>query len=168
VGVMAHLAVEISNEFIDLAKGSGGLTQMQLQKLVFIANGFYAAFKGEPLVKDTFEAWDFGPVARDLREHTQYYGSRKITDPISRDDKDFSYLLTGKRNYEPYRANLDAAKKSIVEAVFSRYGDMDGSALSRLTHQPDTPWHKAYQKGRNTRISLDDVMSHYSHIIDNL
>ncbi|WP_416366578.1 Panacea domain-containing protein [Sphingomonas aurantiaca] len=66
--------------------GGDGLTQMQLQKLVFFAHGWTLAETGYALTEDDPEAWVYGPVYRDLYDHTKYFGSGPIGRKITPDD----------------------------------------------------------------------------------
>ena len=75
---MPHRAVSIANEFLKMPGAKETLIQMQLQKLVYLANGWNLAINGMPLVSDNAEAWDYGPVYRALYDHTKFFG-KKLT-----------------------------------------------------------------------------------------
>jgi len=64
---MAYSSLEIANAFLSLARENRTpLSQMQLQKLVYLAHGYNLALNGEPLVEDPVEAWYYGTVFRRL------------------------------------------------------------------------------------------------------
>jgi hypothetical protein len=45
---------------------------------------------------------------------------------------------------------------------------MTGPALSRLTHQPDSPWHQTYSAGEfGIPIPTDIIEDHYSQLAAN-
>ena len=163
-----HRSTEIANEFLRQPGALGSLTQMQIQKLVFIANGFSLALSDEPLVVDDFEAWDYGPVEPELRRHTVFYGGKPITRLLTPSDGDLSFFFRADDLAEPYRANLNNFERKIIENVYQRYGGLSAMQLSKLTHQPDTPWHRAYAEGRNRRIRREDIADHYRCIVDNI
>jgi len=89
---MPHSSLAIANEFLRRAREiDRSLTQMKLQKLVYIAHGWCLAFSKSPLIEDRIEAWEFGPVIRRLYDATSRYGRS----PVSRfikwgDDTPFS------------------------------------------------------------------------------
>src|SRR5437868_3452952 len=56
------------------------VTQMKLQKMVYFANGYHMVKYNEPLIKESFEAWKFGPVVPTIYENFKLYGSHPIAD----------------------------------------------------------------------------------------
>lgn len=153
----------IANEFLKLQGPDGGLTQMQLQKLVYIANGWNLAINGEPLVDEDAEAWDNGPVFRELWDHVTKYGSSRITQLISPDTR--RSFFGKKPSSEPYTAKLTESERGVIEHVWRRYGKKGAFNLSNLTHQPGTPWYKAYFGiGRNAKLDQDDIRKHYTKL----
>ena len=66
----------VANEFLKLAdKDNDTLTPMQLLKLVFIAHGWCLGLLGRHLIKDSIEAWQYGPVIpKGVIEHTTALG----------------------------------------------------------------------------------------------
>jgi uncharacterized phage-associated protein len=171
---MPHRAVAIANEFLKVPGASETLTQMQLQKLVYFANGWNWALNDERLVSDDAEAWSFGPVYRDLYNHTKYFGREPIGRQITPDDSEISRIFgdaarnfgAGGQKQAPYSANATASERLIVRHVWHRYGALSGIRLSALTHQPGTPWFEAYQRGRNSLLDQDTIRTHYGEIAD--
>lgn len=141
---------EIANAFVDL--NGGPLTQMKLQKLVYIAHGWNLVINHEPLVKTQPEAWDNGPVFRSIWNSIRDYGT----------------TLTGKiRGWQTEIPvpNFTAAEGALLDAVWKKYGHLSAQRLSDMTHQPGTPWTEAYfWGGRNTPIENDAIEAHYREI----
>jgi uncharacterized phage-associated protein len=159
----AHSSMAIANEFLKLQGSEQGLTQMQLQKLAYIANGWNLAINGEPLIAEDVQAWDNGPVYRDLWDHVTGYGSAFITKLISPANK--PNFFGAVQSKEPYSAQLTESERQIVEHVWRRYGRHGAFQLSKMTHQPGTPWYKAYfGRGKNTVIHPDDIKQHYTEL----
>ena len=164
-------AVAIANEFLAKA-GCDGLTQMQLQKLVYIAHGWCLALTGEPLTADQPEAWDFGPVYRDLYDHTKYFGSGKINRRLTpADDNAVNFFLgTRGESPSPYVASLNESERSIIEHVWGRYGTLTGGRLSAMTHKPNTPWSQTFKNGAGKSRTIDNavIKSHYEEIAESV
>ena len=76
-----HRPEAIANEFLRRA-GSNGLTQMQLQKLVYIAHGWTLAIRNEPLVNARLEAWERGPVYPELAKNIAHAGAEPIREKM--------------------------------------------------------------------------------------
>lgn len=61
-------------------RGEWAVTNLQLQKILYMAHMVYLGRTGEPLVGSTFEAWDYGPVAPDLYRRVKMFGAGPIQD----------------------------------------------------------------------------------------
>ena len=59
-----YSSVLIAGQFVNLGvKENNPVTQMKLQKMVFFAHGLHLALNnGDPLIREKFLAWKFGPV----------------------------------------------------------------------------------------------------------
>lgn len=149
---MADRSPAIANEFIRHA-GDSGLTQMQLQKLVYIAHGWNLAICGAPLTIDQPQAWDYGPVYPELWRALRSYGRQPITEPIKvRDYLPFSDSDT------VASASLTEAEDALIERVYSDYGKFPAFQLSALTHQDGTPWTSIYAGGAGKRGEIPAAM----------
>lgn len=159
---MPHRAVAIANEFLKLPGAAERLTQMQLQKLAYIAHGWNYAINGEPLISDDPEAWTYGPVYRDLYDHAKFFGKEPIGRQITPDDNEISrFFSDGKRSQPPYSAQLTDRERQVIRHVWNRYGRLGGGTLSQLTHRPGTPWFEAYKRGKNSVLNQDQIRQHY-------
>ncbi|MEO5805068.1 Panacea domain-containing protein [Devosia sp.] len=148
-----HQAQAIANEFIKLWKQEHpGINPNQtwLQKMVHIANGWNLAVNEQPLVNQPPEAWDNGPVFRSIWNHI----------------RDWGYNAGGLLGYagtnKVYAADISDSERAVINHVWKRYGQMSGRDLSRLTHEADTPWTRAYVgQGQNARLDEHDIRDHY-------
>lgn len=121
---------------------------MQVLKLVYIAHGWMLGLNGRPLISQPVEAWQYGPVVRDVYNGVRHYGRDAVTAPI----------------WAP-PGDLDYYENDMVRQVFGLYGNMDGIALSNITHMPETPWAQTYRQGAfGTRISNDLIGAHYKRL----
>lgn len=161
---MAHPSVAIANAFIERADAQGKkLTNMQLQKLVYFAHGWMLAAFGERLTEEDPQAWDNGPVYRDLWEHMRNLGKRPVSKKLSPDDTNpFISLIKDHKPASPYEANLSVEEQQILDAVWERYGNYGAFKMSDMTHQPGTPWDQVYYNhGRNAPITSELIEEHY-------
>lgn len=69
----------IANIFLEIAKEEGKkLTNMQVQKLVYFAHGWYLAFTDNALIDENVEAWTYGPVIPSVYEALQQYRANPV------------------------------------------------------------------------------------------
>jgi len=140
----------VANRFLDLASQQGKqLTPMQLLKLVYIAHGWMLGLTGRPLIEQNVEAWQYGPVVRDVYNGVRTYGANPVRTPI----------------WAPPGQSLDGAEDHMVQQVFNLYGNMGGIALSNITHMPETPWAETYRPGAfGTVIPNSLIAAHYQRL----
>lgn len=159
---MAALSTEIANEFIERAQAKGrALTQMQLQKLVYIAHAWNLAINNAPLTMDNPLAWDYGPVYRDLWEALRSYGKDEVSRLILY--RDYTHGLLAKDPSSPAKARLSSREKEVIDRVFYDYGQFHAYQLSALTHVPGTPWARTYADGagKNQQIMPDMIKDYF-------
>lgn len=152
---MTVRSAALANEFISRAAEHGQhFTQMQLQKLVYIAHGWNLAIHDEPLTIDDPAAWPYGPAYIELLWTFRRYGKSAITKKIkfsdlpggASDDEDGSLDVTGV---------LEDHEKALIDEVFRVYGRYHAFQLSALTHQKGTPWDTVYNKRGGEREPID-------------
>lgn len=111
----------IATWFINRADRAAGeaITHLKVQKLVYYADAWYLANFDRPLVKEEFEAWAHGPVARAVFQ---------------------KYRDNGYEALPPERARtVPAEVVSFLEAIHKEYGKFGAKTLERMTHKED-PW----------------------------
>ena len=78
---MPYSASVIAYAFVQKGIEEGKfVTQMKLQKMVYFAHGYHLARYNEPLIREEFEAWKFGPVVPSIYQSYKLYGSDMIID----------------------------------------------------------------------------------------
>ncbi|MBW6522428.1 DUF4065 domain-containing protein [Sphingomonas sp. RHCKR47] len=164
---MAYRSTEIANEFLAQPGAIGSLTQMQLQKLTYLANGWNWAINGEQLISEPVEAWDYGPVYRDLYDHTKFFGKQPLSRGVTPDDSEAARVfgIPGGGRSPAYHAHLHPRERAVVEHVWRRYGRLSGAQLSSMTHQRGTPWFETYTKsGKSAPIDQGLIRRHYDDL----
>ena len=141
-----YSAESVANAFLDLARRSGKfLTNMQLQKLVYIAHGYSLAKLSQPLFHNNIHAFEWGPVIPNLYKTLRQYGAGEVKD----------YILT---NEPPI--GEDSPEMEIIKEVWQDYGDFSGLQLSALTHRAGTPWSETWRTNQFGVIS-DELIAEY-------
>jgi uncharacterized phage-associated protein len=152
---LPYSAIKVANEFLRLGTQDSpprGLTPLQLLKLVYIAHGWSLIHLQQPLLNEQAQAWQYGPVVPSLYHAIKQYGAGSIPYPIPGDT-------------DPQQLSPDAA--GLIAAVYRTYGHLSGVQLSNMTHQPDTPWSKAWTTaGKNAIISNTEIQQHYRKLAD--
>ena len=158
-----HSSLAIANEFLRRADAEGRpLSNMQLQKLVYLAHGWNLAVNGDPLIEDSFEAWDFGPVARRLYSALRKYGSGQVTDRLRwGDDTNFPGDDAGLAT-----ADLTHDEVAVIDRVWETYGAFPAFKLSALTHSERSPWQHYYRRGRNQVIDNNRIYDYFAELAD--
>lgn len=122
---MPYNSIAVANQFIDLAAKSGQkLTNMQLQKLVFLAHGISLALTDKPLTYHNIHAWQWGPVLPQLYKRFSTYGSSPVDKSGVCDE---AMPETGEES-------------EVIASVWKNFGNLTGPQLSALTHQTGSPW----------------------------
>ena len=148
---MPTSAHTIANMFIRLARDSGKpVTNMKLQKLVFISHGFTLAIFDRPLYYHDTYAWQWGPVIKELYESLRKYGKGEVTEDLQTE------------NDPP---EISKKEQEVVEAVWERYGRFSGGQLSSLTHKPNTPWSITWENDPFGVIPQQLIADHYRQMI---
>ena len=152
---MPYSALSVANRFLELAKRDGQqLTNMQLQKLVYIAHGWNLAITGRPLVYHDVQACQWGPVIPQLYHSLSRYGSGVVSAPIPTNDS-------------PVDPNTQ--ENAVIESVSKSYGRMSGLQLSAITHGAHTPWRKIRQETSGSPYAdIPDglIAEHYRQLHD--
>lgn len=146
-----HRPEAIANEFLRRRADQTWPQQMLVQKLTYIAHGWNLAINGEPLSYVAPEAWDNGPVFREIWDNIKSFGYRgpncTLIDPA-----------TGAE----YRSNFTANEIAVIDHVWNKHRFDTANKLSQMTHEPETPWWRAYfGRGRNAPLDTNDIHQHY-------
>ena len=113
------------------------LTNLQLQKMLYLAQMMYLGRHGERLLNGTFEAWDYGPVLPPVYAEAKAFGSRPIT-----------YLLSPGRVPEGARADM-------LDEAYDQLRSVPAGQLVNITHWKEGAWAKHYVPHRRGVIIPD-------------
>ena len=121
-------------------------TNLELQKILYIAHMIYLGNENEPLIIESFEAWDYGPVIPELYQHVKGFGANPVKNVFH------SVALPDQNSSESdyLKRTVDALKNA------------KASHLVGFTHREGSAWSKAYSVGkRGVVISDQSILGEY-------
>lgn len=129
-----------------LAHRSGwSLSNLELQKLIYIAHMFHLGRTGEPLVTGQFEAWDYGPVHPALYHRVKVFGS----DPVGNIFNDVPDVPKG-------------PERDILNEAYDELGAAGPGVLVNATHRKGGAWATNYVPGaKGLIIPNTDILAEY-------
>ncbi|MDR2107714.1 MAG: DUF4065 domain-containing protein [Holosporaceae bacterium] len=121
---------DVADYFLCLQDPEAGdyISNLKLQKLCYYAQGFHLAMNNSRLFENDIEAWQHGPVVRDL-----YYKYKDCGAGILKVSEDFSPKI------------LSETIKELLENIYKIYGQYSAWRLRDMTHQ-EPPWINAINK----------------------
>ena len=122
------------------------LTPLQLLKIVYFCQGWSLALLNTPLFRQDIEAWQFGPVVRDVYNEIRRY----IDQPVLTNLKTNGDALTEK-------------DKELITSVLKQYEVYTGPQLIRLTHLPRSPWTTTWRNRKTNHdvIPIQDIKEYF-------
>lgn len=119
------------------------LSNLPLQKLLYLAHMVHLGMHSEPLIDGHFEAWDLGPVEPKLYHKVKAYGSSHIVDIF---------------RYE----NLSVGKEfDTIKLVYEELKDSQPGQLVQITHWEKGAWAKHYKPYIGVIIPNEDILNEY-------
>jgi len=142
-------AVEAAEFLIELANKTenSSITSLQLNKLLYYAQGCNIQRSGKPLFQDLVVVWKHGPVIDEVYHKYKWCGNRPI--PTER--------AAGKS------AEFSRDAKELLIDVFREYGNYAPEDLIDMTHANGTPWYDSRQVGSHV-ISIDQLREYFSRM----
>ncbi len=139
-------SVNVAAYLLSLADKDGiGLSPLKLIKLVYMCEGWSLALRGKPLIRESIEAWQYGPVIAELYSKIRHFRASPVS--LSGDEDDI----------------LSTDQQELVNSVYRAYNHLSGMQLSDLTHQAGTPWSQIWDKhNRKQIIPRDMITDHFT------
>ena len=172
----------IANFFIKKAAGEHGLTNLKLNKLMYISLGYSLSILKYDLFRDNVEAWTFGPVIPTIYHNFKSQKNHIIKDEAkeySPMDKDIFDWANEDKNWDevldfdestPHLINYQDKPffndvKELLNRVWENYKDTAGYILISLTHLKGTPWSDA-RNTENRIIKRSAIKKYYDILIE--
>lgn len=127
------------------------LSNLEMQKIGFIAEMLHLGRTGAPLINEQWQAWDYGPVQPDLYHQAKVFGA----DPVK--DIFFSTFLQSGSSHE----------KAVIDA-YTAMKDLRPGQMVNITHQKNGAWATHYVPGKKGRvIPKAAIAAEYGTLIQN-
>jgi uncharacterized phage-associated protein len=128
----------LANFTLDFAESKSlSISNVTINKIIFFLHAWYLAKTGKPLVTAKVEAWEYGPVFRELYSEFKHFGKAAIT------------IRAHRRN--PTTAQKEVCREEIAESdvvflapLLDRYIQLSAGQLIELSHVPGGPWDQVY------------------------
>lgn len=140
------MTVRVRDAAYHLGAASGWtLSNLAMQKMLYMADMNFVGINGIRLVDEPFEAWDYGPVLPSLYHDCKAFGSKPVPHVFWG-----AYLIGG------------TPEANIIESAWQALrSDTPGQLVSN-THRHDGAWAKRYIAGaKGIKITDSDMIDEY-------
>lgn len=121
------------------------VSNLELQKILYLAHMFHLGRTGQPLISENFEAWDYGPVLPELYHRVKGFGNGPVGNV-------FHWIPP---------APLGTEKDTLREAADATK-QTGASRLIAITHWDRGAWAKCYRPGlRGIAIPNELIRAEY-------
>lgn len=155
---------DVANFTLDHADERGvEITNLALQKLLYFAHGWFFSMFDEPLIKNKFEACQYGPVQRVLYDQFKSFKDR----PIRGARATFIDPMNGEPIYRDPKILPEHAE--IVGAVLQKYERFTAGQLVNKSHIEDSPWEFVWQQAEEAiypgmKIPDSLILDHFKRL----
>lgn len=159
---MSYDGRAVANFVLDQCDAAGvPVTHLALQKLVYFCHVWSLMELGQPLVRQSFEAWEHGPVLQYLYREFKGFGSEPIRGRASRMNPENGQL-------EIARDAFSERTRELLTKVVAIYSRFSASTLRELSHAPGGPWDQVWHHGGKVnpgmRIDNREIEQFYSRM----
>ena len=127
---MAISAKQAAKEICEL--GGYKVSNLKIQKILYISHLTYLGITGEPLVEENFHAWRFGPVVPSLFHKFKKFERKSIS----------------KNAFRGVDNTSDETAKEVIAEIWKGFGGLSVWSLVDFTHRKEGAWYKAYYGSR--------------------
>lgn len=138
----------IANEILKRAWKAGAKpTNMWLNKVAWFVYERMLVEFGKLLTPARVEAWDHGPVFREI------YGPAKVykDEPVAALLTAFSFQT---KQMEVASGDLDIQTSSVIDKAISDFSSKSASQLRHISHVEGSPWYRVWYSGQKTSAGM--------------
>ncbi|MEX5533235.1 Panacea domain-containing protein [Pseudomonas syringae] len=136
---------EIADHILANTPSPYGLTNRELQKLLYLAQGFYLAQSGEALFQEDFQAWKYGPVNYSIFHKYKHFGYHDIDRPNKETLKPISEKMT-----------------VFILGLTISFCTVGPRKLIEYSHA-DTPWSEKYIPNQNICLPKENLKTYFEN-----
>ena len=122
------------------------VSNLELQKILYLAHMFFLGRENAPLIHEHFEAWDYGPVIPKLYHHAKGFGDRPVRNV-------FHWVSAAHPGTPEYEILREAAEST---------AHISPGRLVAITHADGGAWANTYRPGvRGLTIPNQAILDEY-------
>lgn len=157
---MAYDGRQVANFILDLCEQRGqSITNLSLQKVAYFCHVWSLIERGRPLVRHSFEAWEYGPVLPYLYREFREFGSSPITRRAHK-------LNPNTGEVQIVETDFDHTTREFLERIIEFYGRLRPTDLVEMSHVSGGPWASVWNHKGNVnpgmKISNIEIEKFYS------
>lgn len=150
----------VANFILDVADASDvSVTNMALNKIVYFVHCDHLIEDNSPLVGAKIEAWEHGPVFREVYHEFKRWSDAPIQGRATKVDPLSGHVVQAELEIESERAGY-------LTDLVKRYLGFSAAQLRAISHRPGGPWAVVWgHDGRSNpgmKITDDLILKHYS------
>lgn len=133
-------SLDVASYLIAQYGSSTEMTNLKLNKLVYLTQAVSLRQYGAPLFDDVIQAWDYGPVEPLVYWSFQHYGSGVISRPSG-------------------KFQSSDRLSQVAAVVMEKFGSLTAFDLVRLTHRDGAAWKMVHVSKVNNVITPELILS---------
>lgn len=155
-----HDVRAIANWVLDVADNEGvRLSNMSINKIVYFIVERFLLVHGDLITDAKIEAWQHGPVFRELYQSFKSFEDGSITSRAKSFDSATKSMLVS-------RTSFSDDDKRLIQSTLDQYLRLSASHLRAISHRENGPWYKVWwhetKLNPGMEISADTILESYS------
>ncbi|MGL5413340.1 Panacea domain-containing protein [Cetobacterium sp.] len=130
-------------QIVDYILTKKKMTNLRLQKILYFVQAFSLVSLDKPMFNEEINAWEYGPVVKEVYDKYKYWGAEEIPSP-----EYFSDFF------------WDDKDRELIDEVLEGLENMSSFDLVELTHSYPT-WIENYEKNKSNKISKEKIKEYH-------
>jgi uncharacterized phage-associated protein len=148
----------VANYVLDLAEQHGRtVSNLSINKIVYFLHAYFLARFGRPLVTAKIEAWNYGPVFREIYREFKKFEDRPINGRAYR-------IRPETGTEELCKCDFSSEEQEFLERLSSEFVGFSASALVSMSHEKGGPWDQVWNHSSKVNASMhisDDLIKNW-------